>query len=113
MNDDKWLDLKESLKEKFNILEDKTEDYTVETEEGSQKLGTVDILISETPMGKIKLERTNKPVVLDKKVHYNRRKEGSQIEYIYSEDELTHHMDAFKWNNEEGTWQKIDASSFQ
>ena len=110
MNDEKWFDLKDSIKEKFEILKDKTEDLTINTEESEQKLGTVDILISQTPMGKIKLERTNKPVILDKKVHYHRKQEGSKVEYIYSDTELTHRLEAYKWNDNE--WQKIDPSTF-
>jgi hypothetical protein len=112
MTDEKWLDLKYDLKEKFNIIEDKTEDLMVKAEEGEKKIGTLDILICQTPMGKIKLERANKPVILDKKVHYHRKKEGSKIEYIYSDTEWTHRLEAYKWDEEDSNWQKIDTSSF-
>jgi len=113
MTDEKWLDLKYSIKEKFEILEDKTEDLMIDVDEGQKKLGTVDVLICQTPMGRIKLERTNKPVVLDKKVQYHRRKEGSKVEYIYSDTEWTHRLDAYKWNEQDDDWEKIDASNFQ
>jgi len=112
MNDDKWLDLKEEIKNKFEILEDKTEDLIYETDEGPQKIGTVDILICQSPLGKIKLERINKPVVIDKKVYYHRKKEGSRVEYIYSDSEWTHRLEAYKWDESEGDWRKIDSSSF-
>ena len=112
MTDEKWFDLKDSIKEKFEILEDKTEDLMIDTEEGQKKLGTTNILISQTPMGKIKLERMNKPVVLDKKVQYHRKKEGSKVEYTYSDTEWTHRLEAYKWDNDDQEWQKIDASSF-
>jgi hypothetical protein len=113
MTDEKWVDLKDSIKEKFEILEDKTEDLLIDVDEGQKKLGTVDVLICQTPMGRIKLERTNKPVVLDKKVQYHRRKEGSKVEYIYSDTEWTHRLDAYKWNDADDDWEKIDASNFQ
>ena len=112
MNDEKWLDLKEEIKTKFEVLEDKTEDLIVETEEGKKKIGTQDILICQSPLGKIKLVRINRPVILDKKVHYHRRKEGSRVEYVYSDTEFTHRLEAYKWNEEEGVWEKIDASTF-
>lgn len=113
MIDEKWLDLKDSIKEKSDILEDKTEDLMIDVDKGQEKLGTVDVLICQTPMGKIKLERTNKPVVLDKKVQYHRRKEGSKIEYIYSNTEWTHRLDAYKWNEQDNDWEKINTSNFQ
>ena len=112
MNDEKWFDLKDSIKEKFEILEDKKEDLIIDTGKDQQKLGTIDVLVCQTPMGKIKLERTNKPVVFDKKVQYHRRKEGSKIEYVYSDTEWTHRLEAYKWNDNDNEWQKIDASSF-
>jgi hypothetical protein len=112
MTDEKWLDLKVNIKEKFEVLEDKTENLMIDKGEGQEKLGTIDILVSQTPMGKIKLERINKPVVLDKKVQYHRKKEGSQIEYIYSDTEWTHRLEAYKWSDQDQEWQKIDASTF-
>lgn len=113
MIDEKWFDLKADVKEKYGVLEDKTEDLLFDTQEGQEKIGTIDILIIQTPMGRIKLERTNKPVILDKKVHYHRKKEGSKVEYIYSDTEWTHHLEAYKWNDTDDEWQKIDATTFQ
>lgn len=112
MDDEKWFDLKERIKSKFEILEDKTEEITIKTEEGLKKIGTRDILICQSPLGKIKLERTNKPVILDKKIFYHRKKEGSRVEYIYSDTEWTHRLTAYRWDEKEGEWQKINPSSF-
>lgn len=114
MIDEKWFDLKDNIQDKFNVLEDKTEDLILEVgpEKERIKRGTVDILIFEGPQGKIKIERENKPIVLDQKIQYHRKKEGSKTEYTFSETEFSHIIKAYKWDEDENDWVKIDISGF-
>ena len=71
MDIDKWEALKEELKRKFKVDAERTEDLTMDTEDGLIKTGTADVVEFETPMGKIKLSYESKPVVLDKKIIYS------------------------------------------
>jgi len=73
----------------------------------------IEFIIFKGPLGRMKLEFTTKPLVLDKKTTYSRRI-GSQtaIEYIYSEDEKTHKLMAYKWDDFQNDWVEIDPNSF-
>jgi len=61
MNDEKWEQLKENLKKRFEIIDDRTEDLFGKTAEGPVKQGTQDIVIVHTPAGKIRLVREVRP----------------------------------------------------
>lgn len=114
MNDEKWFDLKDNISQKFKVLEDRTEDIILEVgpEKEKVKRGTRDILVFEEPQGKIKIERENKPIVLEQKIHYYRKKEGSKIEYKFSDTEFSHVVKAYRWDPGEEDWVKIDTSGF-
>lgn len=114
MTQDKWDEVKDMVKSKFEVLEEKVEPLFLKTgliDADQQKIGDKDVLVFDGPMGKIKLEYLVKPVVLDKKEHYTKRGgTSSQTEYILSDTEFVRRMEAFRWIN--GFWEKIDASSF-
>jgi len=113
MDNDKWEGLKEELKRKFKILEEKTEDLLGETAEGLVKQGIAEILIMESPIGKIKLVRENRPVVLDKKFIYSHRAgQAARTEYTFSDSEFSHKIKAYKWDDDEDDWKEIDAANF-
>ena len=107
MTPEKWENLIDSIKDKFEVEEHKTEHL--------DKHGGTDIefIIFKGPLGRMKIEFITKPLVLDKKTTYSRRI-GSEtnIEYIYSEDEKTHKLMAYKWNDSQNDWVEIDPNSF-
>ncbi len=108
MQDDKWLDILGQVKDNFEVLEENKE----ELDPGP---GEVEYIVFNGPLGKIKLERTTKPVVLDKKGIGSRRI-GSQatVEYIYSDTEKSNTFRAYKWEDAEDDWVEMDSgpSSF-
>lgn len=121
METDKWEGLKEELGRKFKILEEKTEDILGETAEGLVKQGMAEVLVFEGPMGRMKLVRENRPVVLDKKFIYSHRAgQAARTEYKFSDSEFSHKLKVYKWDpdasigagDDEDEWKEIDASSF-
>jgi len=101
MTPDRWQDLKGELKKKFSVIE-----------EGKNELGeipgTVEHVIFDGPMGKMKIEFTERPLVLDKKTIGSKRM-GSQasVSFVYSEDEKTHHFAAYRWDEIISDWTEI------
>ena len=105
MNLERWENLVNDIKDKFKV-----EDHD---KKHLDEMGGTDIefIIFESPLGRVKLEHVVKPVVLDKKINYSQRI-GSEasVEYVYSEDEKTNRLVAYKWENL--GWVEIDADSF-
>ncbi len=110
MNDEKWEDLIFNIDQKFGIENQKTEDLQIEDGLGKkEKKGKKEIVIFNSGIGKMKLERTTKPLILEKKVHYKKTKaQSGQVEYIFSDTEKTHKVTAYRWNDQEGDWEEID-----
>lgn len=113
MTQEKWSEIQDMVREKFTVLEEKTEPLEFVTDiDGKQKIGDKEILIFDGPMGKTKLEYIIKPVVLDKKEHYtNRVGSKTRSEYVLSDTEFTRRLEAYILEN--NIWQKIDASAFE
>jgi hypothetical protein len=109
MTDDKWGDLIESIRDKFGIDKETTEPIFVESGGQEIEAGKKEIVEFEGASGKMKLERTIKPVVLDKKLLYHKRKDGAKAEYTFSKDEFSYHVDGYIWDETLGDWQKIEA----
>ncbi|OGL67641.1 hypothetical protein A3B21_01480 [Candidatus Uhrbacteria bacterium RIFCSPLOWO2_01_FULL_47_24] len=112
MHDDKWKDTVAMIKSKFNVLDERREEILdipnafVEIIEFSAKGGSASG--GESPQGKMKLERVTRPVVLDKKTIYSKTGgRASKIEYQYSTDELTHRLQAYRWNEAAGQWEEV------
>jgi len=104
---EKWENLIDNIKNKFEVEKHKSKHFD---EHGGTD---IDYIIFKGPLGRVKLEFITKPVVLDKKTIYSRRI-GSEttIEYIYSEDEKTHKLMAYKWDDSQNDWVEIDTNSF-
>lgn len=114
MDIDRWQQLKESLKSRFEAEEEGVEDMMIETQDGLVKQGTSDFMVMQTPMGRIKLALESKPLVLNKKEHYSHRAgQSARVEYEFSETEVTYKMRAYKWDDIEEEWNPIDAEKFQ
>lgn len=110
MNDEKWQDIISMVKDKFEVEEEKKEDLS--KEDGG---GFVEWIIFKGPLGRMKLERTTKPIVLDKKTTFSRRV-GSEtkVDYVYSDTEFSQKFKAYKWDeaNEEWTEMEMEKGGF-
>lgn len=104
MDVEKWGEILDRVQAQFTVLE-----HTKAP--GKDEMGEVETLIFEGPLGKIKLLWVTRPVVLDKKIIGAHRRGASQAqyEYIYSETETTHQLEAYRETN--GEWQTLDPSA--
>lgn len=108
MRPDKWDDLLNDIKDKFEVFE-------CEKEHIDDMGGTdIEYIIFKGPLGKMKLEFTTRPLVLDKKTNYSKKRlsGGTGIEYIYSPDEKTHKLTAYEWDEIDNDWVEMDAGNF-
>lgn len=108
MNQERWEQLKESLKGKFEVLEEKAEDLMMGTVEGPVKAGEREILVVKSPVGKIRLVCEIKPRVMEKKLHYTHQQgKSATTEYKFSETEKTYKLRLYKWNEVEYEWEEM------
>jgi hypothetical protein len=113
MDNDKWEALKEELKRKFEVEDEHFEDLIMHSGDGDVVSGKTEVIIFETPMGKIKLARESKPVVLGKKEIYSHQQgKSARTEYTFSDTEFSHKIKAYKWDDYNDDWKEIDAEAF-
>lgn len=109
MNDDQWEDLKENIRGKGIEINEKTEDAATFDDLENKIPGKKEILEFKTEIGKIKIERTSRPKILDKKAHYHKGAGGqAKLEYVLSPDEMSHKVDAFKWDEDLSEWSPLN-----
>ncbi len=107
MHPEKWKNILGHIQDNFSVEEHDT--YHLEEEGGKE----VEFIVFTSPLGKIRLEYVSKPVILDKKTSYTRRiGSETKVDYVYSEDEKTTKMTAFKWDEARDDWVEIDAKAF-
>jgi hypothetical protein len=113
MQDEKWEPLKEELKRKFKVEEEGFEDLIVETGDGPVIQGKIEFMIFDSPIGRVKLTRESRPVVLDKKFIYSHRAgQAGRTEYEFSSTEFSHKVKAYKWDDYNDQWKEMDATAF-
>lgn len=107
MNDEKWYDLKEKVKEKFSDYQQSVLDTSREDDTGSQIPETTERLEFTSPLGEMRLERITHPKIIDKKAHYHKGSGGAKVEFILSPDEVTHKLNIYK-KDETGEWRPLE-----
>ena len=107
MRPEKWEKLVADIEVNFKIEEHKKK--YLDDMGGTD----IDYIIFEGPLGKMKLEFVVRPLVLDKKTNYAKKRMGGEtgIEYIYSPDEKTYKLNAYKWDGV--SWVEIEAGNFE
>ena len=105
MNDQRWEEVLRRLDKQFGQLEfDETED--------EETRAVVESVVWQSPQGKMKLTRTTRPLVVDKKLHYsNRSGGGSYVEYVYSDTETSSRVRLFRWSEAMSDWGELDAAA--
>ncbi len=108
MHPEKWKNVIGNIKDNFEVEEHDSHHLD---EEGGK---TIEYIIFTGPLGRMKLEYISRPIVLDKKTTYSRRiGSETKVEYVYSEDEKSHRMVAYKWNEDRDDWAEMDARAFE
>ena len=105
MNDQRWEEVLRRLDKQFGNLEfDEIED--------EETHAVTESVVWESPMGRMKLARTTRPLVVDKKLHYSGRVGGgSHVEYVYSKTESTSRVRLYRWSDAAGDWEEVDAEA--
>jgi hypothetical protein len=104
---EKWQQLVGNVKDNFKV-EDSGKNQN--DEEGGTD---IEYIIFNGPLGRMKLEFITKPVILDRKTKYSNRL-GAQtvVEYVYSQDEKSHKLKAYKWDEATNNWLEMEAKKF-
>ena len=107
MNNEKWSNLKFRLEETFSSLEVKKEerDSSMGLSDFTEQIET---LVFDGPSGRMKIERVSRPKVDDVKEHYHRRKSDAQTEYIFSDEEMSHKVTVYKWDEPSQDWAETE-----
>ncbi len=107
MMPEKWEQIVGNIKDNFKV-EDSGKEF-FEDDGGVE----VEYIIFDGPLGKMKLEFIAKPVVLDRKTKYsNRFGAETIIDYVYSNEEKSHKLKAYKWDSALSDWSEIEAKKF-
>ncbi len=107
MTKEKWDNIRGSICDNFKV-DDKGKEH-IDDEGGVD----IEYIVFDGPMGKIRLEFITKPVVLDKKTTYSKRiGSETKVDYVYSQDEKSSKLMAYKWNKKKEDWAEINAKSF-
>ncbi|MFA6526603.1 MAG: hypothetical protein WCT26_04305 [Candidatus Buchananbacteria bacterium] len=103
MTPDKWQEIKNKLQGAFKDVEISQEELA------EPDRGSIEILEFIGPMGRMRLEYTTKPLIIDKQVSGSRRI-GShhEVKYIFSDTEISHIFKAYKWDEEQDDWVEFD-----
>jgi len=108
MTEEKWKNIVGQIKDSFKVED--------EGQEHLDERGGIDVefIIFNGPLGRMKLEFISKPVVLDKKTTYsNRIGSDTKVDYVYSEEERTEKLMAYKWDEDQEIWVEIEAGAFE
>ena len=106
MHQDRWRDVVGQIKDNFEV-----EEYEVTTSEEDGGT-TLERLIFESPLGKVKMEFLVRPKVLDKKITYsNRIGSDSIIEYVYDPVEKSCQLLVYRWSEANNDWLPFDAQN--
>lgn len=107
MNDERWQDLKDKIEQRFGEFKTEKREEILEDDLGNKVPQKVEGLVFDSPLGKLKIERTTHRKILDRKAHYHKGAGGADIEFVVSEDENTNKIAVFK-KDEFGDWQAFD-----
>lgn len=101
MSPERWQEVKQQIKSNMQILDEYEE---------SLDPGRAEVIEFMGPSGKIQAKYITKPRVLDKKTTFsNRIGSGVRVDYIYSEDETSSHLELRQWSEARGDWQPLEA----
>jgi len=109
MSDEKWEELKFKIKDSFGFIEDNKEEDIFTDDVGHEFKGEKETLLFKNPTGKFMVERTKRPIILEKKAHYHKGAGGTaRMEFIVSEDETTTSLRAFLYEESNEEWKELD-----
>ena len=104
MTDERWEHIIGHIKDNFELIDQRTEDISEEA--GG---GTIEVVEFNGPLGKMKLERTTQPLVIDKKTIGSRRiGSDTTVEYVYSDTEKVHKFTVYRYDDNTDSWTEME-----
>ncbi len=98
----KWEALLDQIERLFGFLEHEIEEYP-------ERHLTVETAVFDGASGRMKLERSVRPVILDKKTSFTKRAGSAVvIEYVFSEDEFVDTVKLYRWDRLAREWRQMD-----
>ena len=108
MHPEKWEQIVGMIKDQFKV-EDEGEDSMEDIPKSK-----VQFIIFQGPAGRMRLEYTTKPVILDKKTIGSRRiGSETKVEYIDSDTEMSQTFKAYKWDEDDEEWVEMEAGKME
>jgi hypothetical protein len=104
MTDEKWKEVIAKIKDNFELVDHQTEELIEESGPGS-----VEIIEFIGPLGRMKLERVTRPLVIDKKTIGSKRiGSNTTVEYIYSDTEKVNKFKAYRFDDKDQVWVEME-----
>lgn len=109
MNDEKWFDLIDEIKENFKIIDHHKENFEIKDDFGVRGYGVREVVVFLRNGQKMKIEREKRPIILDKKIHYVKTKgTGGMIELVLSQDETISKVHLYIFDEINKNWKELD-----
>ena len=103
MQDEKWAETVIKIKNSFTV--DRHETFELSEDDG---FGTMEVIEFTGPVGKIKLERSVQPLVLERKSLGSKRIGSDKIiQYTYSDTEKINRFKVYQWNQVAQNWDEL------
>ncbi len=100
MTEERWQDVKQLINSTFTVKDEYEEDLDP---------GMAEVIEFEGPQGLIQAKFVTKPRLLDKKTSYsNRAGSDVKVDYIFSKDDFSSHLEVYIWSEAKNSWEKID-----
>lgn len=104
MHQSKWENLLDQIERQFGFLEHMTREYP-------ERHLKVETAVFNGAAGRMKLERSVRPVILEEKRRYSKRVgSGTSVEYVFSEDEFVDTVKLYRYDRLAREWREIDLS---
>ena len=107
MTKERWQDILSNIKDNFVVSE---HEKVSDEEEGGRE---IERIVFDGPLGRMLLEFTEKPAILDKKTIYsNRAGAETEIKYTYSDTEKAYRLNVYKWDEAQDDWVEMEKNMF-
>ena len=104
---ERWQEILEQIKTSFEV-----EDTGV-IEDDSHGGTKTEYIVFNGPLGRLRLEFSTHPVLLDTKTKYHKRiGSETEIDYVYSDTETASSLAVFRWDDELNDWRDFDSKIF-
>jgi hypothetical protein len=100
----KWDKLVDQIEKLFGLIEHTNEEFP-------ERRLEVETVVFDGASGRMKLERSVTPLVIDRVSRYSKRIGGEvDVEYVYSDDEFVDTVKLYRWVRLAGEWEEMDIS---